>query len=112
MVALELLHTAPTPTLYRQLADSLQGIPWVQMNAEDWRRAREVQALLAEQGNQLHRSVRNADLLIAAAAERAGLTLVHYDKDYDTIQTVTGQSMRWIASRGSLEATTKPSGTS
>ena len=106
MVALELLHTASTPALYRQLADSLQGVPWVHMQAADWIRAREVQALLAEQGNQLHRSVRNADLLIAAAAERAGLVLVHYDKDYDTIQTVTGQPMRWVAPRGSLESNT------
>jgi predicted nucleic acid-binding protein len=108
MVALELLHTAPTPPLYRQLADSLQGIPWVQMDAADWKRAREVQALLAERGNQLHRSVKNADLLIAAAAERAGLTLVHYDRDYDTIQAVTGQPMRWVAPRGALERGGQP----
>ena len=74
------------------------------MQTGDWKRAHEVQALLAEQGNQLHRSVKNADLLIAAAAERAGLALVHYDKDYDTIQAVTGQSMRWVALHGSLES--------
>ncbi|HZS93856.1 MAG TPA: PIN domain nuclease [Chloroflexota bacterium] len=103
MVALELLHTAPTPDMYRQLADSLQALPWLRMEASDFQRALEVQALLAERGNQLHRSVKNADLFIAAVAERTGITLVHYDKDYDTIQAVTGQPMRWVAPRGSLE---------
>jgi predicted nucleic acid-binding protein len=112
MVALELLHTAPTPVLYRQLAEGLRGVLWAQMEAADWKRAREVQALLAEQGNQLHRSVKNADLLIAAAAERAGLTLVHYDKDYDTVQRATGQPMRWVAPRGSLEAGSQASSNS
>lgn len=110
MVALELLHTVPTRTLYRQLADSLRGVPWVQMETQDWERAREAQSLLAEQGNQLHRSVKNADLLIAAAAERVHLTLVHYDKDYDTIGAVTGQPTRWVAPRGSLEASAQPRG--
>jgi predicted nucleic acid-binding protein len=104
MVALELLHTAPTPSLYMQLAASLEGLPWVPMDDQVWKRAREVQALLAARGNQLHRSVRNADLLIAAAAELAGVTLVHYDKDYGTIGDVTGQPMRWVAGRGSLES--------
>jgi predicted nucleic acid-binding protein len=102
MVALELLHSASTPDIYRHLADDLTGLPWISMNALDWKRAQEVQGLLAAKGNQLHRSVKNADLLIAAAAERAGITLVHYDKDYDTIGGVTGQQMRWVAPRGSL----------
>jgi predicted nucleic acid-binding protein len=35
-------------------------------------------------------------------AEAAGLTLVHYDKDFDAIGAVTGQSMRWAAPQGSL----------
>jgi predicted nucleic acid-binding protein len=48
------------------------------------------------------RSVKHADLLIAAAAELAGMTLLHYDADYDTIAGVTGQATRWAAPRGSL----------
>jgi len=47
--------------------------------------------------------VQPADLLIAAAAERAGLTLVHHDRDYDTIAEVTGQPARWVAPRVPLE---------
>lgn len=43
----------------------------------------------------------HADLLIAAA-EAAGVTLLHYDEDYDRIAAVTGQPTRWIAPRGSV----------
>lgn len=52
-------------------------------------RAAEVQALLADQGK--HRAPSIPDLLIAAAAELAGLTVLHVDKDYDLIAEVTGQ---------------------
>ena len=43
-----------------------------------------------------------ADVLIAAAAERAGLTVLHYDKDFDLIAGVTAQRCEWIAPEGSL----------
>lgn len=55
--------------------------------AED--RAVEVQALLADQGQ--HRGPSVPDLLIAATAELAGLTVLHVDKDYELIAEVTGQ---------------------
>jgi len=41
-------------------------------------------------------------MLVAAAAETAGVTVLHYDEDFDTIAAVTGQATRWIAPRGSL----------
>ena len=34
------------------------------------------------------------DLLIAAAAEANGLTVLHYDADFDRISAVTGQRLR------------------
>jgi predicted nucleic acid-binding protein len=40
--------------------------------------------------------------LIAAAAESAGVELLHYDEDFDRIAAITGQPMRWIVPRGSL----------
>jgi predicted nucleic acid-binding protein len=103
MVALELLHSASTPALYAGLAADMTGMPWIRMDSREWQRALEVYGLLAARGNALHRSVKHADLLIAAAAERAGVTLVHYDHDYDTIAEVTGQPVRWVAPRGTLE---------
>lgn len=53
-------------------------------------RAVEVQLLLADRGE--HRAPSIPDLLIAATAELAGLTVLHVDKDFDLIATVTGQS--------------------
>jgi hypothetical protein len=32
-------------------------------------------------------------LIIAATAELAGLTVLHFDKDFDVIADVTGQSL-------------------
>ena len=55
--------------------------------AED--RAVEVLTLLADRGH--HRAPSVPDLLIAAIAERAGLVVLHHDKDFDLIAEVTGQ---------------------
>lgn len=42
------------------------------------------------------------DVMVAVAAERAGLTVLHYDKDFDLIAGVTGQPCKWVAPKGSL----------
>ncbi|HEY7261001.1 MAG TPA: PIN domain nuclease [Trebonia sp.] len=52
-------------------------------------RAVEVLTLLAGRGQ--HRAPSIPDLLIAATAELAGLTVLHCDKDFDLITAVTGQ---------------------
>ena len=43
------------------------------------------------------------DLLIAAIAEVNGATLLHYDRQFDTIGRLTGQPIEWLARRGSLD---------
>lgn len=52
-------------------------------------RAVEVQALLADRGQ--HRAPSIPDLIVAATAELAQLTLVHLDKDFELIAGATGQ---------------------
>ena len=49
----------------------------------------EVQTLLADRGH--HRGPSIPDLIIAATAEFTGLTILHVDKDFDTISALTGQ---------------------
>ncbi len=102
MVALELLHSARNPAEFAALELGLAALPWADMDASVWRRAREVYRLLGARPGMVQRSVKHADVLIAAAAELAGMTLLHYDADYDTIAAVTGQPTRWAAPRGSL----------
>lgn len=53
-------------------------------------RALEVQLMLAGKGH--HRAPSIPDLLIAAAAELAGLTVLHHDKDFELIAKLTGQA--------------------
>ena len=71
----------------------------VELTEAMFQRAIEVQGLLAIRGQ--HR-VPIPDLIIAAAAEYAGLVLLHYDADFDRIAAVTGQTMEWVVPRGSV----------
>jgi predicted nucleic acid-binding protein len=64
-------------------------------------RAIEVQGLLAEKAQ--HRAASIPDLVVAAAAEHAGLTVLHYDADFDLIATVTAQPTEWVVPRGSVD---------
>jgi predicted nucleic acid-binding protein len=52
-------------------------------------RSVEILALLADKG--LHRAPSIPALMIAAAAELAGLTVLHLDKDFEVIADITGQ---------------------
>ena len=40
--------------------------------------------------------------MIAAAAEAAGVDVLHYDLHFERIQEVTRQPMRWLAPTGTL----------
>ncbi|OYN95707.1 VapC toxin family PIN domain ribonuclease [Enemella evansiae] len=60
-------------------------------------RAEEVQLLLADRGQ--HRAPSIPDLLIAATAEKAGLTVLAVDKDFDLIAEITGQPVDSLALR-------------
>ncbi len=65
-------------------------------------RAFGVQGELAGLG--LHRTVKIGDVIIAAAAERAGLVILHYDRDFDRIADVTGQASEWVVPAGSADS--------
>jgi predicted nucleic acid-binding protein len=52
-------------------------------------RAVEILTLLADRGQ--HRAPSVPDLIIAATAELAGLTVLHLDKVFDVIAEITGQ---------------------
>jgi predicted nucleic acid-binding protein len=63
--------------------------------------ARDTQRRLVERGQ--HRAVGVADLLVAAVAKEAGLTVLHYDRDFDLVTSVTGQSCEWIVPAGTAD---------
>jgi predicted nucleic acid-binding protein len=58
-------------------------------------RAVEILALLADRGQ--HRAPSIPDLIIAATAELAGLTVLHLDKGFEIIAAVTGQPVERLS---------------
>lgn len=100
IVDLELLFSARDRATYRSLVEALRGMPRVPLEESSVNRALSVQAMLAERSQ--HRAVPLPDLLVAACAESAGLTVLHYDADFDRIAELTGQSTQWIVPRGSV----------
>ena len=59
-------------------------------------RAVDVLTLLADRGQ--HRAPLIPDLIIAATAELAGLTVLHLDKGFEVIAQVTGQPVERLSS--------------
>jgi predicted nucleic acid-binding protein len=57
-------------------------------------RAFQVQMLLADRGQ--HRATSIPDLLIAATAEKAALTVLAVDKDFELIAAITGQPVETL----------------
>lgn len=102
MVVLELLWSARDSADFRATETGLLACPWLSIEPSDWDEARRVFRELAGRAPLHHRQVKIPDLLIAAVAARHSVTVVHYDGDYDIIASVTGQSTRWAAPRGSL----------
>ena len=102
MVRLELLQSARNATEFARLEHGLSSLPDPRITVREWKRALWVYGRLAAQGGAHQRSVKHADLLIAAAAESAGIPVLHYDEDYERIAGVTGQPHRWLAPAGSL----------
>ena len=100
MSDLEIGFSARNVDEWDALAMALEVMDLVPITAQHFPRARQVQRLLAEKGL---RGRKVPDLLIAAAAEEQGLTVLHYDADFDHIAAVTGQNVEWIVARGSLD---------
>ena len=82
------------------LAIALDVMALVPITAQHFLRARQVQRVLTQRGL---RGRKVPDLLIAAAAEESGLTVLHYDADFSHIAQVTGQVVEWVVPPGSVD---------
>lgn len=71
---------------------SLMPIEYLTPAIED--RAFQVQMLLADRGQ--HRAPSIPDLLIAATAEKTGLTVLAVDKDFELISAITDQPVETL----------------
>jgi predicted nucleic acid-binding protein len=101
-VLAELGVTARDAAEHEALLDTVcASYTCVWSTAGDQRRALEVQRQLAASG--LHRAAKLADLLVAATAEGAGLSVLHYDRDFELIAKVTGQPVEWVVPAGTAD---------
>lgn len=99
---LEVLYSARNLAEYEAGAQRFRlAFPWVPVADRAWDRAVEVQHELAKRGQ--HRAASIPDLLLAATAEQNRLTVLHYDRDFETIASVTGQPTKWVVPAGTAD---------
>ena len=101
-VVYELLKVEPDHARVIARRDDLERVRTIPVGPRVWRRALDIVEELAALGPGRHRPFPLADVLVAAAAERAEVPILHYDKHFELIASVTGQPVRAIAPLGSL----------
>jgi len=101
MVDAEMLFSARNVADHERIRAQRLALEWLPIFDECWARVADVQRMLTSRG--LHRAVPIPDLLIAATAERHGVSVLHYDADFDLIAEVTGQLARGVVPRGSAD---------
>jgi len=83
-----------------RLVVALGAFRRIDVEAHHVERALQVQRELAGDGL---KGRKVPDLIVAAVAEAASLTVLHYDADFDYIASATGQPTQWIVERGSID---------
>lgn len=101
MTELEVLFSVRSAEEHRQVCRELRGLERLATPDEVWERAVDVHGALAERGQ--HRAVAIPDLVIAAVAERHDIRVLHYDRDFDVIAEVTGQTVEWVVPPGTAD---------
>ena len=99
IIALEVIYSARSRQHAQTLRRQLDAMVWLKTTNNAMRRALDVQMRLLDRGQ--HR-LPIPDLLIAATAEQHDAVVLHYDSDFETIASVTGQSVRWVVPRGTV----------
>lgn len=97
---LEVGDLARNDVEWDRLIGALDAFTPIESTESHHRRALQVQRLLAQRSQ---RDRRVPALLIAAAGEEHGLTVLHYDVDFDLISAVTGQPCQWVVPSGTAD---------
>jgi hypothetical protein len=101
IITLELLYSTRTAAELHELEADLSALRDVPVTVSVQRAAIGALRALADRGP-LHHRVPPADALIAAAAQEAGVGVLHYDHHYDRLAEVLSFPSRWAALPGSL----------
>jgi predicted nucleic acid-binding protein len=97
---LEIGFSARNAREWDGLMVALEAFDAVEIDADHFERARQVQRTLADKGV---RGRKVPDLLIAAAAEARRIAVLHYDSDFDMIAGATGQPTEWVVPHGTID---------
>jgi predicted nucleic acid-binding protein len=100
MTDLELGFSARNAGEWDRIQHAASTLAAEEVAPEDFRRASQVQRMLAATGL---RGRKVPDLLIAAVAERTQRALLHYDHDFELIAERTGQDQQWVVPAGSVD---------
>jgi predicted nucleic acid-binding protein len=93
VVRFELLYSARSVEEFEEIERNLADLRDVPITVSVQRAAITAMHALAERNR--HR-VKLSDLLIAAAAQEAGVGVLHYDADFDLLATVLSFDSRWL----------------
>jgi predicted nucleic acid-binding protein len=97
----EALYSARSATEYEQVrADRREAYEYLPTDDGHWQGAFDAQRSLARTGR--HRTVGIADLLTAVLAAQHGMTVVHYDADFEIAAQVLSFQHRWVLPRGTV----------
>jgi predicted nucleic acid-binding protein len=95
----EALYSARSPGEYEQVrADRREAYEYLPTEDGHWQRAFDAQRVLARTGR--HRAVGVADLLTAVLAAAHGMTVLHYESDFEIAAEVLDFEHRWVLPRG------------
>ena len=95
----EALYSARSPAEYEQVrADRREAYEYLATDDGHWQGAFDAQRALARTGR--HRAVGIADLLTAVLAAEHGMTVLHYDNDFEIAAEVLDFEHRWVLPRG------------
>lgn len=100
MSDLETGFSARNANEWDALQRALSVFPVVDVVSSDFDQAKETQRALAALGL---KGRKVPDLIIAAVALRMELAVLHYDRDFELIEQVTGQPTRWVVERGTVD---------
>lgn len=99
IVDLEVLYSSRTLRDYEEVLDERRSLNSAPITPDVMERAIELQHELARRGQ--HR-VPIPDLVISAAAQSAGLVVLHYDADFERIAAAGGADHEWVVPKGSI----------
>lgn len=98
----EVLYSARSVGEFKEMARRVEALyTWRQVPDDAWPRARALQRRLMDLG--CHRAAGVVDLLVAVTAQHHELTVLHYDRDVETLAEHAGLRARWLAEPGTID---------